>query len=65
MRTASFAVFVLPAVGCGGFVVILAAGVARGIGGGLVNVLLIPAAVVAVLGLATGLVLLWLSKRSS
>ena len=65
MRTASFAVFVLTAVWCGWFVVIWGAGVARGIGGGLVNVLLIPAAVVAVLGVATGLVLLWLSKRSS
>ena len=65
MRTAAFAVFVLTAVWCGWFVLIWAAGVWRGIGGGLVNVLLIPAAVVAVLGVATGLVLLWLSKRSS
>ena len=63
MRTAAFAVFVLTAVWCGWFVLIWAAGVWRGIGA--VNVLLVPAAVVAVLGIGTGLALLWLSKRSS
>jgi hypothetical protein len=47
MRTAAFAVFVLTAVWCGWFVLIWASALARGVGGGLVNVLLIPAAVVA------------------
>jgi hypothetical protein len=65
MRTAAFAVFVLTAVWCGWFVLIWASALARGVGGGLVNVLLIPAAVVALVGIATGFVLLWFSKRSS